>query len=39
MDKSYILRHHVMMAMGVFISNQRLAPPIGHIGTGYTRII
>ena len=39
MDKLYILRRHVMMAMGVFISGQNLAPPIGRIGTGYIGII
>ena len=30
---------HVMMAMEVFISGQRLAPPSGRIGTGYIGII
>ena len=37
MDKSYILCRHVMMVMEVSTSNQRLAPPIGRIGTSYTR--
>ena len=33
------IARHVMMAMGVFISGQRLAPPIERIGTDYTEII